>query len=89
MAAHERAVDLGFAQARVPRGSHLCQVFHDDDERSDALLRFASRGLEEGEATACFTEKVSAQALGAWFAAEGLSLEGEEASGRFALSAPS
>jgi hypothetical protein len=86
MGEDDATVDLGFAKARVPAGTHVCQIYSDADERSDALLRFLSRGLQCGESTACFTENVGEEELEAWFAKEGLSLAGERASGRFASS---
>jgi hypothetical protein len=64
----------------------MCQIYAQDDERNDALLRFLSRGLQGGEATACFTENLTDEELDAWFAREGLSLAAERASGRFAIS---
>lgn len=78
-------VDLGFAEAHVPLGTHVCQIYDNANERDDALLRFLSRGLSNGEATACFSENISEDALEAWFAKDGLSLAEERASGRFAL----
>lgn len=78
-------IDLGFAKARVPMGTHVCQIYDDVSERDDALQRFLSRGLSNGEAAACFSENVSEEALDAWFAKDGLSLAEEKASGRFKL----
>lgn len=78
-------VDLGFAEARVPLGTHVCQIYDNAGERDDALLRFLSRGLRNGEATACFSENISEGALETWFATDGLSIEKERASGRFVL----
>lgn len=78
-------IDLGFAEARVPPGTHVCQIYDNAGERDDALLRFLSRGLRNGETTACFSENISEDALEAWFAKDGLSLAAERASGRFAL----
>lgn len=78
-------IDLGFAEARVPLGTHACQIYDNTGERDDALLRFLSRGLRNGETAACFSENISEHALEAWFSKEGLSLADERASGRFAL----
>ncbi len=86
MNAEQNSVDLGFAKAQVPVGTHVCQIFSDADERTDALLRFLTRGLQALESTACFSENVTEQELEAWFAKEGLSLAAERASGRFANS---
>jgi hypothetical protein len=83
MSQGEVGVDLGFAKARVPTGTHVCQIFNDPEERTDALLRFLSRGLQEGEATACFSENITEAELDDWFAGEGLSLAAERTDGRF------
>lgn len=82
----EPTVDLGFAKARVPPGTHVCQIYSEDAERTAALLRFLSRGLQAGEAAVCFTENVTDDELEAWFASEGLSITAERAAGRFASS---
>jgi hypothetical protein len=81
------SVDLGFATAPVHPGTHVCQIYSEDAERSDALLRFLSAGLRSGESTACFSESVTEGELDEWFAREGLSLAVERAAGRF-VSAP-
>ena len=86
MSVERTPIDLGFAQARVPAGTHVCQIYDDAGERSDALLRFLSRGLRNGEAAACFSENISEDELEAWFAKDGLSLAEEKAVGRFTLS---
>jgi hypothetical protein len=52
----EYLMDLGFAKARVPPGSHVCQIYGKDEERDHALSRFLSRGLLDGDAVACFSE---------------------------------
>lgn len=79
----ERTIDLGFAKAWVPIGTHVCQIYSTADERNDALLRFLSRGLQNGEAAACFSENVGDAEFDAWFSGEGLSLAAEKTAGRF------
>lgn len=79
-------VDLGFVAARVPKGSHICQVYSNDSERDNALLRFVARGLAARETTACFSDKFDPTKQAAWFLAEGISLESERDHGRFVLS---
>jgi hypothetical protein len=86
MAASTELVDLGFVEARVPLGSHICQVYSNESERDDALLRFLARGLALGEATACFSEAFVAGDQAEWFAAAGISLETERESGAFTSS---
>jgi hypothetical protein len=86
MRSDEPTVDLGFAKARVPPGTHVCQIYSDDVERTSALLHFLSRGLQAGEAAVCFSENVTDDELATWFASEGLSIAAERAAGRFANS---
>jgi hypothetical protein len=56
-------VSLGFTEQRFPAGIHICQIFGNDDERQDALFKFLLSGLQAGERTSCFSEKVSAAVL--------------------------
>lgn len=82
----ESMVDLGFASAKVPPGSHVCQIYGDDADRDNALLRFLTSGLRENEATACFSENLVLPKLETWFEQEGFSFDGEIAAGRFSHS---
>jgi hypothetical protein len=79
-------VDLGFVSARVPSGSHVCQIYSDGAERDNALVRFLAHGLQANESTACFSENLDPTTLRAWFEQEGLSLDNELKSGRCTLS---
>lgn len=79
-------VDLGFAGARVPPGTHACHVYTDDAERDAALLGFLSQGLRGGETAACFSENVREDELAAWLARDGVSLAQERDAGHFTLS---
>ncbi|MFT3781888.1 MAG: MEDS domain-containing protein [Nibricoccus sp.] len=56
-------ISLGFTKERFPAGVHICQIFSDDDERTDALLRFVQSGLEKGERTSCFSDQVKSEVV--------------------------
>ena len=79
-------ISLGFTNNKTPVGTHICQIFSDDDERSEALLKFLVSGLAAGERAACFSEKVTAQTVRGFFAEKGLSYEQLSGSGAFSLS---
>lgn len=76
-------VSLGFTQQPFPAGLHICQIFSDDEERLDSLIEFLRCGLEAGESTACFTEKVDDAVLANHLGEQGLSFEDARVSGRF------
>lgn len=59
-----RHVDFGFAEANVPPGTHVCQIYEDDDERTDAFVRFLLKGLELKELSAGFSDDLDESALG-------------------------
>ncbi|MCB0195568.1 MAG: MEDS domain-containing protein [Anaerolineae bacterium] len=61
-------VSLGFTDDKVPMGAHICQIYSDEDERTDALLKFLLQGLQTGERTACFSDDIDAQMLQDFFA---------------------
>lgn len=77
------SIDLGFAVARVPAGTHVCHIYSDAEERNGALLRFLASGLRAGEATACFSDNVTEEMLQAHLDAEGVSLAEARRSGSF------
>jgi hypothetical protein len=66
--------ELGFAGARVPVGTHICQIFSDDAERSSAMLKFLHKGLVLREMTACFSEKLDEDCLQDLLRGNGLDL---------------
>jgi hypothetical protein len=79
-------VDLGFTLERFPTGTHICQIYNDQAERTDALCRFLGAGLRAGECTACYSDDVGEPAVGAFMDALGLSLADASSRGAFAMS---
>lgn len=79
-------VSLGFTAGRVPAGTHICQIFSDDDERNDSLLSFLLSGLQSKERAACFSEKVDESRLSGFFSENGLSFSELSQRGAFILS---
>ncbi len=68
-------ISLGFCEEKVPVGSHICQIFCDDEERSESLLNFLLAGLQAGERAACFSEKTDGQAVREFLAENGLAYD--------------
>ncbi|MCP4623065.1 MAG: hypothetical protein GY850_05985 [bacterium] len=79
-------VSLGFTADKVPAGTHICQIFSDDDERNDSLLQYLLSGLRSGERAACFSEKADETAIDEFFAQNGLSYTELSRSGAITLS---
>jgi hypothetical protein len=80
-------ISLGFTTERFPAGVHICQIFSEDAEREDALLRFVQSGLESGERTSCFSDNATAPMVAEHLARHGLSYEGRCASGALTMAA--
>jgi len=66
-------VSLGFTDEKVPVGSHICQIFSDDDERIDSLLKFLISGLQTGERATCFSERLNEETLSEIFSTQNIS----------------
>lgn len=79
-------VDLGFISAKVPAGSHVCQIYSSDVDRTSALCQFLAKGLHADQSTACFSDKLEHATLRDWLIGEGLSIEQELGSGRLTCS---
>jgi hypothetical protein len=79
-------ISLGFTQQEFSAGVHICQIFSNDDERQEALLKFLVSGLQSGEQARCFSEKVNATILSEFFGNYGISYGDVMDSGAFALS---
>lgn len=86
METSERRVDLGFTEARLPPGTHICQIYGGEEERSSSLLQYLLSGVRQGEGSACFTEKTSAEAARAFFRQHGEDFDAALASGELTLS---
>jgi hypothetical protein len=86
MMATQAMVDLGFTPERFPAGTHICQIYNDEDERNDALLHFLASGLRAGECTACFSENISEGEIDDFLHGQSLSLSEAKSRGAFALS---
>lgn len=79
-------ISLGFTEQEFPPGVHICQIFSDDDERQESLLKFLLSGLQSGERTSCFSEKVTETALEDFFGNHGINYNAVKDSGAFTLS---
>ncbi|MCP4024033.1 MAG: hypothetical protein GY729_19485 [Desulfobacteraceae bacterium] len=78
-------VELGFTKEKVPAGTHICQIFSDDDERNEALLQFILSGLKNDERAACFSEKTDLKSLKEFFLHHELFYDELEQSKTFSL----
>ena len=58
---------LGFMEEKIPVGAHICQIFNDDDERIDSLLKFLLSGVEARERSTCFSDKTSEETVRKYF----------------------
>jgi len=67
----------------VHRGSHICQIYTEPDERLDAVFEFISSGLQTGGQTYCISEQPTDEILGDYLASSGVSLPGAKQSGQF------
>jgi hypothetical protein len=79
-------ISLGFTNQQFDPGIHICQIFNDDEERHTALINYIISGIQEGEKTACFTEKETEATLSSFFEEKGIKYKEVEQSGEFSLS---
>lgn len=79
-------ISLGFTDQQFEPGVHICQIFNDDEERHEALIKFVLCGLKTDEKTACFSEKETEESLAIFFNKKGIEYKEVEASGEFSLS---
>jgi len=86
MGSHNHTVSLGFTGDRFEPGVHICQIFSNDEERQEALLKYILSGLQGGERTACFSEKATSEAMEEFLSGYGVSFGQAVDSGAFTLS---
>ncbi len=70
-----RMILFGFTEERFPAGTHICQVFTDDKEREDSLLKFLLSGLRSGERASCFSDKTTEPIISEYLGSHGISFE--------------
>jgi len=59
----KKEVPLGFVDGRVPEGTHICLIYSNEEERVNSLLKFLLSGLETGERSICFSERLDEDLL--------------------------
>lgn len=79
-------VSLGFTDERFPAGTHICQIYSDDAEREESLMKFVLSGLQAEECTACFSDKTGTDTLAAFLSENGISYETCEKAGLISVS---
>ncbi|MEG3619629.1 MEDS domain-containing protein [Magnetovibrio sp. PR-2] len=68
MQSAQSEVNLGFTDEIFPEGTHICQVYADDEEREEAILKYILSGVKGQERTACFTDKTGQEKVSTFFA---------------------
>ncbi len=76
---------LGFCEQKFEQGVHICQIFSDDAERRDALLKFVLAGMQANEDTACFSERETSASVGEYLKHYGIDAEEKFADGRLRM----
>lgn len=82
----EHKVSLGFMGQQFDQGVHICQIFSQEEERQEALLKFILSGLQGKEKIACFSDKITEEAVDEFLSNYGISYYEEKAKGSFAMS---
>lgn len=85
MSSERPTVSLGFTTGQFPVGVHVCQIYRDEQERQDSLLRFLLAGMQAGECARCISDRTSEGGLSDFLAAHGISLAAARASGAMGL----
>lgn len=69
----QQTISLGFTKQLFPPGVHICQIFSNDEERQESLLKFILSGLQSKERTSCFSDNATEQAIGEFLGNYGVS----------------
>lgn len=78
-------VSLGFTEQRFAPGAHVCQIFGDDDERQDAVLRFLLAGSRDHERVASFSDKTREESVATFFEANATPFAERRAAGAISV----
>lgn len=80
-----RTISLGFANQRFAPGIHICQIYSEDDEREEAILKFLLTGLQAGERTSCFSGKLTEDFIAEFLEKNGITSRKARESGAFSF----
>ncbi|MCB1189610.1 MAG: MEDS domain-containing protein [Leptospiraceae bacterium] len=70
---NNKIVSLGFTNVNIPAGTHICQIYSEDDERNDSLLKYLLQGLISKECNACFSDNITPGMLDEYLGKNGYS----------------
>lgn len=76
-------VDLGFTSEKFPRGTHMCYIYDDDNERRAIISKFIESGLKENEKVAYFAHSMEKSDMIDLLKNEGIDLPDETAENLF------
>ncbi len=80
------SVDLGFTDEHFPAGTHICQLYSEDAEREETLLKYLKSGLDNNERVACFSDKTDDDTVAQYLIASQLDSEKLKADSQLTIS---
>jgi hypothetical protein len=51
-------IDLGFCNEKFPKGTHMCYIYNDDEERKSIISKFLCAGMNQNERVAYFAHSM-------------------------------
>jgi len=79
-------INLGFTGEAFPKGTHVCQIYSDEEEREASLLAFLRSGLEANERVACFSDKSTEEIVCSYLNSQGFDSNALKASAQLTTS---
>ncbi len=80
-------VNLGFTDEKFPKGTHICQIYSDDEERESALLAYILSGLRDNERISCLSDKSTKADIDDYLQHQGIDCDTCHASNQLTISA--
>ncbi len=81
------SVNLGFTDEHFPAGTHICQLYSEDSEREETLLKYLKSGLANNERVACFSDKTDNKSITQYLTEHHLDCDALKGSSRLTISA--
>jgi len=70
-------ISLGFDEELHPRGTHICFIFNDEEERRRVMSKYVQSGLDANEQVGYFVDTMSPDNLKQWMCDHGVTLPDE------------
>ena len=85
MCKNQKNVNMGFTDEQFSAGTHMCMIYHSDEERQKIISKYLEGGISTGEKVAYFADEMSPDQVREWLAEMGVEIPDPDKTGNFSI----